>query len=346
MAAWAWVGVLVLIGFLWYILSQIKTVLLPFIYAVIIVYILRPLVNRIEAIGIPRIWSVVISYLIVFIIIGLLALYIVPILVAEATAFFANFPDYLLSLRHFIERLTEQYQALKGTEIATVIDSTIASFKKLAGEVATGIAAFTINIFGGIFNLVLGPILAFYILKDLRVIRETLKNLLPSKYQEEGWTVVKKIDIVVSGFLKGQFLVALIVAILAIVSLTILRIDYAFLIGLFIGIFNMIPYFGPIIGAIPAVVVALGKSWLTAVIVIIVLFAIQQVDSLFISPNIISQQVNLHPVLVIFALLAGGTLFGLPGLLIAIPIAAAGKAVFLHFKERESLAALDGGEGS
>jgi predicted PurR-regulated permease PerM len=143
----------------------------------------------------------------------------------------------------------------------------------------------------------------------------------------------------VGGFLKGQALVALSVGILSGLALYFLGLDYAVLLGFLICVFNIIPYLGPIVGGAPAVIIALGTSWQLAVVVAIVLVIIHEFDSIVISPRIMSQQVNLHPAVVIFALLTGGTLMGFVGMLVAIPIAAVGKALYLHFREREEEAA-------
>ena len=121
-------------------------------------------------------------------------------------------------------------------------------------------------------------------------------------------------------FIRGQLLISAIVGILIAVGLSIMGVDFALIIGLIAGIFNIVPYFGPIIGAVPAVVFALLKSPLTAVYVVLLFAVVNQVESSIISPNILGEHVGLHPVTVIFSIISGGYLFGILGVILAVPV--------------------------
>ena len=129
-----------------------------------------------------------------------------------------------------------------------------------------------------------------------------------------------EMDNSLGSFIRGQLLISAIVGILIAVGLSIMGVDFALIIGLIAGIFNIVPYFGPIIGAVPAVVFALLKSPLTAVYVVLLFAVVNQVESSIISPNILGEHVGLHPVTVIFSIISGGYLFGILGVILAVPV--------------------------
>lgn len=334
--AWAWVGVIVLLSIIVFALYSIHTVLMPFLYALLFVYILRPVVNFLDDKGVPRVIALLLSYLGLLAILTLLGMYVGPILYREIYGFINKLPKYVAVANGYINDFVHAHPFLKGDQATRFLTGLGDSFRSFLQKMAESIPTMTASIFGSVLNVVLAPVIAFYILKDYKVIRITIGEAIPKKYRDEGMQIIKQIDSVVGGFIKGQALVALSVAVLCGIALSALGVDYAILLGFIIGVFNIIPYLGPIIGGAPAVIIALGTSWQLAVIVIVVLLTVQQIDSVFISPRIMSSQVNLHPVLVIFALLVGGTLLGFIGMLIAIPLAAVGKALYLHFRERNN----------
>ncbi|MCL6472142.1 MAG: AI-2E family transporter [Firmicutes bacterium] len=334
--AWAWVGIIVLIGILIYALHSIYSVLMPFLYALFFVYVLRPAVNFLSSKGVPRIIALILSYLGLILILALFGMYVGPILYKETNGFISKLPSYVTVANGYINDLVRDHPFLKGEQATELLTSLSNSFKGFLQRLASSIPMMTKSIFGGVLNFVLAPIIAFYILKDYEAIRTNISEMIPARHRTEGMEIIKKIDCIVGGFLKGQALVALSVAILSGIALAALGVDYAVLLGFIIGIFNIIPYLGPILGGAPAVIIALGTSWQLAVVVIVILLIVQQIDSMFISPRIMSSQVNLHPAVVIFALLAGETLLGVIGMLIAIPLAAVGKALYLHFRERNN----------
>jgi len=335
--AWAWVGVIVLTSIVLFALYSVYKVLLPFLYALAFVYILRPVVNFLDDKGMPRILALLLSYMGIFSILALFGMYLGPIIFKESNGLISKLPEYIATTNGYINDFVSNNPFLKGEQATQFLTNLGKSFESFLEKLAVAIPGMTATLFGGILNLILAPIIAFYILKDFAAIRTTISDLIPERHRVEGMQILRKMDTIVGGFLKGQALIALIVAILAGISLTVLGVDYAILLAFLIGIFNIIPYLGPIIGGAPAVIIALGTSWQLAVMVIAVLAVIQQIDSVLISPRIMSQQVNLHPSVVIFAILLGEALLGFIGMLIAIPIAAMGKAIFLHFRDRGSM---------
>jgi predicted PurR-regulated permease PerM len=177
---------------------------------------------------------------------------------------------------------------------------------------------------------VISPILAFYLLHDWFKIKEELLTLLPTKYRRETIAIFKDVDKVLSGVIRGQLTVALIVGVLVTIGLYFLHVKYFLLIAILASMLDVIPYFGAFIGATPAVTLALLHSPLLAFKVAILFFAIHQLEGTVIHPRILGENVGLHPLSVIFFVFVGGELGGFIGMLLGVPLAAIGKVFIRH----------------
>ncbi|MBI4733818.1 MAG: AI-2E family transporter [Rubrobacteridae bacterium] len=333
-SAWSIIGIILLLVIAAFAILSIRAVLIPFLIALVFVYIIRPMAYYLDKKGVPRTLSIIISYLVIILVVALLGAYVGPILYNEGNGLIKNMPKYVATASVFATDFINQHPVFKGSQAADIVDGLWKSISNFLQQAVEDIPSIISTVSTSLINFILGPIIAFYILKDSDVIKTTLREMIPKKHRAEGMHIVQKIDCIVGGFLKGQALVALSVGILSSIALSVLGVEYAILLGLLIGAFNIIPYLGPVIGGFPAVIIALGTSWQLALAVVVVLLVVQQFDSIFISPRIMSSQVNLHPTVVIFAILAGESFMGIPGMLIAIPLAAVGKALYLHFRER------------
>ncbi len=332
---WFLVGTLILIIVLFYLLNFLKPVITPFVYALAIVYILKPIVDFFQDKGIPRIFAVILAYLLFIFIVSLFLIYIIPIIIDQFRGLISSIPTYI----ELIEKKALLYLKEIGKmhlpfDLKKLLADLLDRLKEPGLAFFGRIPGYTANVVSSFFNIVIAPILAFYILKDYEQIRLNIRNLIPMRYREEVTTGITKIDEVISNYLKGQIFVALIVGFLMTIGLYILGIDYALIIGMIGGIANIVPYLGPIIGAIPAIIIAFFEKPILALWVIIVMIIIQQVDSFLISPNIMKKQMDLHPALIVFALMVGGIIWGILGMLLAIPITAAGKAVMMYYIEK------------
>jgi hypothetical protein len=189
---------------------------------------------------------------------------------------------------------------------------------------------------------ILGPILAFYLLVDLPKIKRALRAMIPARRRPETDSVLAKIGKAIGGFVRGQLLVALFVGVASAIGLFIVGLPFWAVVGLVVGLFNLIPLIGPFIGGFLAVLIAfttptggnglidLAPGWPLAVGSVVALLTVQQIDNHILSPNIVARTVNLHPVTVMLGLLAGGTLLGLWGMLLAVPMLATVKILMLH----------------
>ncbi|HYZ91934.1 MAG TPA: AI-2E family transporter, partial [Actinomycetota bacterium] len=180
--------------------------------------------------------------------------------------------------------------------------------------------------------LVIGLIAGFYLLVDLPRLRAAALRLIPPDRREEARALASSVATAMGGFFRGQLLVAFIVGVMSSIGLRIIGLPYWLVIGFVAGAFNLIPLVGPFVGAIPAIVIAAAlKPPITIVWVMVVMLVVQQIDNHFISPNVMRLTVRLHPVTVMISLIAGATLAGFWGMLLAVPVVASAKVIAAHF---------------
>jgi len=337
--SWSVIGMLILAAIGLYVIGRISSAIVPLALAVVIVVVLKGSVNRFEGMGMKRGWAVGLAYLVSAGLSALAGVFIIPPLIDQGRQFVIEFPKYY-------ERVYElwidlQTQSASWTLPVWVEDALANAQESISGvlldwsqQAASGLFTAGSQVIGLVFNVVLALVIAFYLLRDLPRIREGLINMLPERQRSDARKLYVRIVVVIGGYLKGQLIISAFVGLLSAIGLGLLGVPFALFIGLLVGVFNIVPYLGPVVGSVVAAIsAAFVDPWL-ALWAVLLLVAVQQVEGLFLSPRIMSEQVDLHPVLVILSMLVGGTLLGFVGLLIAIPIAAAGKGVLSFFFEK------------
>lgn len=308
----------------------------PFILAIAFAYILNPLVKLLSLKGIPRLWSVLAIYLSIALLVLLFSVTLIPRMTAEITKLLETLPHYsnevfdymyemYLRYNKNVESLPEEFAGVKN-----LLRINIDRFQEITINVVSAITEGLLSLFSKAVGLVLIPILAFYFLKDAEEFKKGVILFIPSGWRKEIVAVARDIDSVLGGFIRGQLIVAAFVGTLTALSLMILRVNFAVLVGLIAGAANVIPYFGPFIGIVLGVLFALMDNPMKALWVVVVLTILQQIESSILSPRIVGKRVGVHPVVVILALLIGGKFFGLVGLLIAVPAAGVLKVLGNH----------------
>ena len=198
--------------------------------------------------------------------------------------------------------------------------------------------SFAFGVIHILITLIIGIILSIYILLDMPKIQRALRNVLPEGRREEISGLAENVGNVLGSFFRGQLLVALFVGVASAVGLTVIGIPFAAVVGLIAGVFNLVPLIGPFIGAIPAVILALlSDQPIDALWAGLWLLTVQQIDNHIISPNVMARTVKLHPITVMLALLAAGSLFGLFGMLLIVPSIATVKMLAGHFWKKRSV---------
>lgn len=315
--------------------KKLEVILLPFAIGLFITYILDPVVVFLINKGLKRTVAVAIIYFILITSIVIALLYVIPVVLTELAKLSEAIPFYTQETQLFIKEIRTKYKANLPASVQEVIDRNIAQIEKALLSILQNIANIIMGWFASLFSFILGPIVGFYLLKDLDRIKLSIISYLPPCYKNNILSFLQKIDITLGKYIRSQLIVSLFIGVLTTLVLYVLKIDFALLIGILAGITNIIPYFGPLIGALPAVLISLIRYPNKVVWLIISLIIIHEVESGIISPHIVGENVGVHPLTVIFALLIGGVFFGLWGMILAVPLAALIK-LFLESKLRKS----------
>lgn len=336
-------------GLLLWLLLRAQGVLGPFVWGAIIAYVFTPVVDVLESrTRLPRIWVVVLLYLVGLAVTAWASTVFIPLVFKQAGELLGDMPRILTGLLGSLDFLAEHLQAEQFQPFGQALDPQV-----LVNEAVRGMQnLFTyltkqaipavFNVLEGLGQVILCLIVTFYLLRSARGLRGRLQRLIPGPYREEALGLLADIDRVLGAYIRGQLLLVGVMAVVTFIALSILRVRYALVIGLISGLLSIIPLFGPIVGGAIAVSVALfqpttpfGWSNLTLALAVVVAYTVlRQIEDQLVVPNLVGPIVDLHPLLVLFALFAGGKMAGFTGLVIAVPIAAAFKiiAIYLYGK--------------
>jgi predicted PurR-regulated permease PerM len=345
----AWLLVFAALGTFVYVL---RGALLPFVAGMAVAYLLDPVADRLERLGLPRTLA---SLLIVFVFIVAVAailVVLVPILVDQVTDLVARVPGYIDSLRReatpILKRIRSSLTPGQAAEIETAIKSHAGDVIGWVGSIVGGIlsgGAALVGILGLFFIM---PVVAFYMIRDWDRFVAHVDSLLPQKSAATIRVLAREIDDRLSGFVRGQALVCLLLGAWYATGLTLVGLDFALLLGIGSGTLSIIPYLGNFVGLATSLLLAIAQfdSWVRVALVAGVFLSGQMLEGNFVTPKIVGDRVGLHPVWLMFAVIAGGTLLGITGALLAVPIAAT-LGVLIRFavqRYRQSALYTEGGK--
>ena len=320
-----WLAALVVFVLVLWLLAEI---LLPFIAGLAIAYLLTPLTDRIESAGINRLAAALLIITLVVLALVYLILLVAPLLGGQLSSFIDSVPGYVTKLRTLLSDPSRPWlQKLLGAGINT--DKGISD---LVTQGVGWITTFLKSLWSGgralvsVFSLVVvTPVVAFYLIYDWHRMIKTVDGWIPVRQRTTVRGLAREIDAAIAGFVRGQTAVCLILGSFYAVALTLTGLNFGLLIGLISGLITFIPYVGSMTGLILALGVAVAQFWpdYTSILLVLGVFLVGQfVEGNVLSPKLVGESVGLHPVWIIFALLAFGYLFGFVGLLVAVPLAA------------------------
>lgn len=297
----------------------IREVVYTFLVGGLVAYLLFRPVAFFEQKGLKRIWGIVIIYLVVAALIALLMWMAIPRLVKELSGVAEMLPVYTAQAQEFSDRINNLH--LPGKLDGMLHENTL-RIENYIYDLLKGMVSGIYSFFSKALIIVFAPILAVYIINDWEKIWLAFLNLLPPAAKRDLTMLFSKIDAVLIAYLKGHLLVATLVGIFTGLAAVVIGVGYALVIGIIAGISNLVPYFGPILGGIPALILALAQSSRAGIYMLIAIILIQQIEANLITPKIISEKLGMHPLAIVFSLLAGGELWGILGMLIAVPLVA------------------------
>ncbi|MFJ7825798.1 AI-2E family transporter [Psychrobacillus sp. NPDC096623] len=314
-----------------------QTIFLPLLIGGVLFYLSRPLLNWLESIKFPR-W---VSMLSVFIVIGLLGwlfyALIGPPLTKQVNTLIDNTPGIVKEVEQFTKYMLSQKDLLPETLQETVNEAT-GKINDIAVSAGSFLIQFIQNVFQGIFLLVLVPFFLVYMLKD----HEKFAPFVSSFFKGEKKTWIRKtlvdIDDTLRSYIQGQLFVSFLVGLMLLIGYFAIGLEYALLLAVFGMMMNVIPFLGPYISVIPAIIIALIQEPKLAIYVAIIMLVAQQIESNFITPNVMGRSLDIHPLTVITIILAAGNIAGLWGIILAIPTYAVIKVILKNiYAHREGI---------
>jgi predicted PurR-regulated permease PerM len=322
--------------FLIVLLIRIRGVLLPFILAFVITYLFHPLVRRLIRKNFHPTAAILTIYLGMAAIMAIIGVFLVPVMINQLTGLGEALPIFTDQLQEFLNSLHENFERLRLPETVKVaLEARIESVEENVGQSIASVIEGIFSSFRYALSFLLAPIFAYYLLRDVEKIKSSVINLIPEKYRIDAMYFFSDVDKAIGGYIRGQLIVVTITGTITGLTMAMLGVQFAALIGVFIAITDIIPYIGPIVGSIPAVLIALLQSPRLAVYVVASLILIQQIEANIIAPRVVSHRVGLHPIVIIFSLFVARELFGIPGMLVAVPTAATirvfAKHIYKHF---------------
>jgi predicted PurR-regulated permease PerM len=335
---WQLLAIVIGIGILLYLLGPVLT---PFAIAALLAYLGDPLVDRLQLRGLSRSASVSIVFAAMTLLLLLLPLILIPLLNTQITTLVEKLPQYIDWIRErmmplLVERLGVDPELLGTDQIVEMLKSHWQQAGGLAATVLKSVSQSGLAILGGIMSLLLVPVVTFYFLRDWDVMILRVRELLPRKLESQVVDIARQSDEVLGAFLRGQLAVMLALGLIYSIGLWMAGLKLAFLIGMGAGLLSFVPYLGGILGVGGAVIAALVEHRdIVHVVYVLIVFGVgQTLEGFVLTPWLVGDRIGMHPVAVIFAILAGGQLFGFLGVLLALPVAAVLMVILRHVHER------------
>ena len=335
---WQWLILALLLGAVLYLLAPVLT---PFVVAALFAYLMDPLVDRLERRGLGRGLAVALVFLVGSIVVIAVLLVLVPFIERQIANFLAQLPVWV---DWFQNRATPWLEARFGISLEILdtrrlIDALQANWKAAGGIAATvlgGVSKSGMTVIGWLLNLVMIPVVAFYLLRDWDLLVERIHALLPRSIEPVVSRLAAESDVVLGAFLRGQLSVMVALGVFYGAGLWFAGISVGPLIGMIAGLISFVPYLGAITGVIMAIVAALVQyqDWFHLLLVLGVFGIGQLIEGYVLVPKLVGDKIGLHPVAVIFAVLAGGELFGFLGVLLALPVASVVMVLLRYAHER------------
>ncbi len=332
-----WLAVFVIVSVLIYLLAPI---LMPFMSAAVLAYIADPLADKLEK-KMSRTLAVSVVFFVLSLIALLLLLIVLPLVERQVVVLAEKLPLYIDRAQYYLlPLLKDQFGLDIGAFDLNTLKQSLSDYWKTAGGIAanilTSISRSGLILAGWIANFLLMLVVTFYLLRDWDSLVEKIHVLIPRKNEKTIVVIAKESDEVLGAFFRGQILVMFALSVVYTVGLMIVGLDTALLIGGLSGIVSFVPYLGFMVGIVIASIAALMQFQEIAPLfyIAIVFLTGQMLEGMLLTPWLVGDRIGLHPVAVIFAVLAGGQLFGFVGILLALPVAAVIAVVLRHVHER------------
>jgi predicted PurR-regulated permease PerM len=306
----------------------LRAVLAPFLIAMMISYVLNPIVTMLHERKVPRTIAVLLIYAVFCAALTVLLVNLIPMFIEQVQELNRHVPELSMRAQDIVSDINNT--SFMPGSIRSGLNKALINMEKMLSESMIDFVNNIGSMLNAVFIAFIIPFLAFYILKDFDVLERTVITYVPKSHRKNTVRLLKDIDSALGSYIRGQFLVCVIVGILAYCGYLLIGIPYALLLAGVVAITNVIPYLGPFFGAAPALLVASTVSLKMVIFVAIINTLCQILEGNVISPQVVGRTLHMHPLSIIFALLVGGEVAGIVGMILAVPIFAACKVIVQH----------------
>lgn len=311
----------------------VSTLFFPILISGFLFFMLNPIVQLLVKNKIPKTLAIVFIYLITVAVLVILGATVGPSISQQIASLVNDVPEMMNNLRDMVTE-SSSFQWILQQDLITLadIEAQVVSYSETFSK---GIFSGLSGIFSFVANLTLiiltVPFMLFYMLKDGERLPDQIVRFIPTKYRDEGRKILKETNETLADYIQGQLIVCMFIAVATTVGYFIIGLKFALVLGLLIGVLNIVPYAGPWLGAAPAVIIAYLDSPMKALLVVIVIVVVQQIDGNFVSPLVIGNKLAVHPLTIVVLLLVAANLAGLLGMILAVPTYAVGRLLIKNF---------------
>lgn len=310
-----------------------STLFAPVLIAGFLFYILNPLVRLLEKLKIKRIWGILIVFILLVALIAIALVTLIPYLTNQISSLAKSIPQTTNQVEAWFRQLANE-PALKNLDLESYLDKLDISYGNVITNALNGITGSLGSIFSAVASVtvivVTAPFILFYMLKDGDKLQPAIGKMIPEKHRGDVLELLGKMNETIATYISGQAIECLFVATFTSIGYLIVGVDYALLFGVIAGLTNLIPYLGPYLGLLPAVLVTVFDSPFKALLCCVVVLVVQQIDGNIIYPNVIGKSLKIHPLTIILILLVAGNLSGLLGIFLGVPIYAVARTVVIY----------------
>lgn len=325
---------------IFWLIGNLQPILMPFMLGALFAYLGDPLADRLEEIGLSRTLAVSLCFTVLFTLLLGVMLLVIPMAIQQMKVAYSHIPQILewvqfQAMPWLISTLDLDPEVFDIAHLKEQIWSQWGDSKGMLASILYSASASTTNLVLAIANLALVPVVGFYLLRDWDILTAKSLKLLPVRFQRQVGVLASECNDVVGAFLRGQLWVMAALAVIYVFGLWLVGLKLALLVGLLAGLASIVPYMGFAVGVAAASVAGFmqfGLDWHIAVIALVFMVG-QVVESVLLTPILVGDKIGLHPVAVIFAVMAGGQLFGFVGVLLALPVAAIIVVLLRHIHE-------------
>ena len=320
--------------------NDIVNILMPFLLGILSAFILNPLIKwmvkilsgpcRIKSQKVCKFTAIILAYLLVLGVIVVCILYIVPQVLVSLTEIVANIPKLYEMTYDFFDNLQDRFPNADVSELQKIVDDILPDFvntlKNFVSGLVPAVYNMSVSIAKGLVNFVIAIIVSVYMLTDKKDLQRSMTRMLycfvPVDYIDKTLEILSECNSIFTNFIVGKAIDSTIIGVLCFILMNIFSMPYALLISVIVGITNMIPYFGPFIGAVPGAIILLIIDPLTALGFVVLIFLLQQFDGLYLGPKILGDTVGLKPLWIIVSITVGGSVAGVLGMFLSVPVVA------------------------